>query len=154
MASIIHQGPFFPTMKNRVTLGHPDPKKNFNSLSTCLFLKALAILIVRKGRGSKERYLKHHKSISEDHTNNWWRPQIAIINHFRYIYFFPWINESVFSLILAYKLTWANFTKNLPGVSQNHGKHCFDHKKLKFEQKKFLSTLLYENLPLWSRNPS
>ncbi len=49
---------------------------------------------------------------------------------------------------LAYKLTWANFTKKWLGVSQNHEKHYFDLKNQKFDKKKNLSTLLYENLQL------
>jgi hypothetical protein len=52
----------------------------------------------------------------------------------------------------AYKLTCPNFTKKSTGVSQNHRKHYFDPKKYKSEQKKILSTLLYEMFPLCNAN--
>ncbi len=119
MVHIICQGLLFPTKKFSIAPGF----RIFGFLMTCLFWSTFLILSVQEGRGSVKRYRLHLKDISEYHTNNWWRPQVAIVHHFEFIHFFSWSDESVVVWISAYILACANFVKKWSGVSQNLKKH-------------------------------
>jgi hypothetical protein len=92
-------------------------------LKSCSFIKTSDVFGVPEGRGSKERSSIHHESISNDYTNNWWRPQIAI----------TWIYISVVKCIL----TCAIFTKICAWSLSEPWKTLFCQWKVKFWQTNF-----------------